>query len=355
MQPSTWHEDLNALRVNVSDLMDQLPTLNHGTLIYQALQVLVNLTQQEHDRLDWKILLGSLQDMEQAFSAFQTYRHIRKVAVFGSARTIPSDPNYQVAMNFARCMTEHGFMIMTGAGPGIMQAANQGAGCHNSFGLHVQLPFESAANPFIDPDSKLLQFKYFFTRKLFFLREADAIAIFPGGFGTQDEAFECLTLMQMSKFGPVPMVLIDRPNGDYWQSWQRFIEQQLLGEALIGSADRNFYTIADRLETACNVIQAFYRVYHSSRYVGDHFVMRLNAELGDAEVERLNLNFRDILVDGKICKSVVLPQERGDGTESLPRLIFKFNRRNMGRLYQLIARVNQMGTILPELSHPEQT
>lgn len=259
-----------------------------------------------------------------------------------------------MALDFSKRMAQQGFMVMTGAGGGIMEAANQGAGRDHSFGLNVHLPFEQEANPYVRGDEKLLQFKYFFTRKLFFLRETDAIAVFPGGFGTQDEAFEVLTLTQTGKFGPAPMIFVDRPGGEYWHQWSRYIEEQLLGNGLISPEDPSLYTITDRLEVACQAIVDFYRVYHSSRYVHQNFVMRLKTELSDQQVAELNDTFADLLVSGTIAKTKVLDTEQRDGTENLPRLIFHFNQRDLGRLYQMIMRINQMGATAPESSHPEQ-
>ena len=203
----------------------------------------MRLASSEIDRLDWKILSASLADMERGLKLFHTYRHVRKITIFGSARTPSDSPEYQMAANFARYVTNLGFMVMTGGGGGIMQAGNEGAGRENSFGLNIQLPFEQEANPFIQGDSKLINFKYFFTRKLFLLKESDAIALFPGGFGTQDEAFECMTLSQTGKFGPVPLVLIDPPGGDYWQAWSNYIHEHLLQKGLISPEDPSLYTV----------------------------------------------------------------------------------------------------------------
>jgi uncharacterized protein (TIGR00730 family) len=346
---------LDSLQATLKELVVQLPCHKHKALVQQALQTLVSIASHpDLDRLDWKILTGSLSDMERAFEVFAPHRHTRKIAVFGSARTAPSDPDYQMAESFSRSMANQGFMVMTGGGPGIMQAANAGAGRDRSFGLNVELPFEQESNPFIAGDAKLIDFKYFFTRKLFFLRETDGIACFPGGFGTMDELFECLTLIQTGKFGPAPVVLVDRPGGNYWQEWDVYIRDHFLAKGLINAADRGLYTITDRLDVASEAIARFYRVYHSSRYVGSQFVMRLNVELSDAVVDQLNGEFGDILVAGSIAKTQALPQELGDETVHLPRLQFEFNQRDTGRLYQLIDAVNRAGTIEPETLHPEQ-
>jgi len=354
MTSSSHFPSLDSLQSDLTDLIEKLPNLKHRQLIQYALATIVNLANSDIERLDWKILSASLADMEQGFKVFYPYRHVRKVTIFGSARTSPETPEYRMASDFARCVTQLGFMVMTGGGGGIMQAGNEGAGQENSFGLNIQLPFEQEANPIIEGDPKLIHFKYFFTRKLFLLRESDAIALFPGGFGTQDEAFECMTLSQTGKFGPVPVVLIDRPGGDYWRAWSEYIDRHLRQQRLISPEDDSLYTITDNLEVACNAITRFYQVYHSSRYVGDKLVIRLKTDITNADVDLLNDNFHDILVKGKIEKSQALPQEAQDETAELPRLVLYFNQRDLGRLYQMIATINQMGTPSPTEAHPER-
>ena len=357
-------EDVQALQSRLTQVIARLPELSHGDLIYQALLTLLEMAEEEMERLDWKILKASLQDMERGFQVFSQYRHIRKISIFGSSRLPPESPEYEMAVAFAQCVTQQGFMVMTGAGGGIMAAGNQGAGADNSFGLNIQLPFEQGSNPFIAGDPKLINFKYFFTRKLFFLRETDAIALFPGGFGTQDEAFECLTLSQTGKSPPIPVVLIDQPGGTYWQAWDHYLQTHLAQRNLVNPKDLQLYTITDDLTTACEAISGFYRVYHSSRYVGDRLVIRLNQALSDAEVAQLNRQFQDIVVTGTIEKSDVLPEENQpphpqpppvqDDTEHLPRLVLRFNQKDYGRLYQMIATINTMGRVTPERSHPER-
>lgn len=352
LSPSS--SSLTTLQAEIGELLAQLPTMKHGELIQQALMTLTRMAKVEGDRLDWKILNASLQDMERAFRVFYPYRHVRKIAIFGSARIARDTPEYQMALDFARCVAKQGFMVITGGGPGIMQAGNEGAGIDQSFGLNIQLPFEQGSNPFIEGDPKLVNFKYFFTRKLFFLRESDAIALFPGGFGTQDEAFECLTLMQTGKSALLPLVLIDPPGTQYWRGWEWHMQEHLLKAGLISAEDLHLFTITDRVDVACEAIASFYRVFHSSRYVGDRMVMRLNSELSDADVEYLNQNFSDILLQGQIEKTKALPQELGSEADALPRLVMHFNQRNLGRLYQMIRVINQLGINTPEAQHPEQ-
>ncbi|MGK7904115.1 MAG: LOG family protein [Hormoscilla sp.] len=353
VKSSSNSQELASLQEDVAQLINQLPYLQHGKWIQQALVTLVQMAGSEIDRLDWKILTASMQDLERGFQIFYPYRHVRKITMFGSAR-LPSDsPEYQIAIDFARRVTQQGFMVMTGAGGGIMEAGNVGAGPEKSFGLNIQMPFEQNANPFIAGD-KLIDFKYFFTRKLFFLRESDALALFPGGLGTQDETFESLTLCQTGKYGPVPLVLIDKPGGDYWLHWDAYVREHLLRRGLISPEDLSLYKITDKLDVACETISHFYRVFHSSRYVKEKLVIRLKEELKDADIEQLNVEFGDILVSGTIEKSKALPAESQDDTFELPRLVLHFNQRNFGRLYQMIAKINQMGTVRTALDHPEQ-
>ncbi|BAZ51797.1 hypothetical protein NIES4103_44550 [Nostoc sp. NIES-4103] len=355
MTSSASFDTLESLQADIAELIDRLPTLKNRQYIQQALATILRLADSDIDRLDWKILSASLADMERGFQLFYNYRHVRKVTIFGSARLSPQTPEYQMALEFARAVTQLGFMVMTGGGGGIMQAGHEGAGRENSFGLNIHLPFEQQANPVIEGDPKLIHFKYFFTRKLFLLKESDAVALFPGGFGTQDEAFECMTLSQTGKFGPVPVVLIDHPNGDYWKSWSKYIDQHLVETGLVSPEDPSLYTVTDNLEVACNAITRFYQVYHSSRYVGDQLVIRLTSDLSDAEVEQLNTEFSDILVKGQIQKSQSLPQENQDETVGLPRIVLYFNQRDLGRLYQMIAAINRMGTpSVEDKAHPER-
>ena len=346
--------DSELLNQQLKDLLASLSNHPHRQLIQRALGVLTRIAEEDTERTNWKILTASIEDLEQGFKKFYPYRHTRKIAIFGSARTLKEQAEYKMAVEFARCMTQSGFMVITGAGGGIMQAGNEGAGRDNSFGLNIRLPFEQGANSAIKGDDKLIDFKYFFTRKLFFLRESDAIALFPGGFGTQDEAFETLTLCQTGKYGPVPLVLVDKPGGDYWHSWNNYICKQLKAKGLISPEDTSLYTITDELDVACQTIKDFYRVYHSSRYVDNLFVMRLTLELADEKVEELNQDFADILSQGKITKTAALPEEQKDSeTINLPRLCFYFNQKSLGRLHQLIAKINQYEVVSDATEHPE--
>ncbi|MGB3787428.1 MAG: LOG family protein [Phormidesmis sp.] len=352
---SKYHRQPDStLRSDVLDTLDRLPQLENGALIEEIFETLVRMAQQEAERLDWKILSRSLLDMEVGFQAFYPYRHTRKVTVFGSART-PSDRlEYQMAAEFARRVSQEGFMVMTGAGGGIMQAGNEGAGRDRSFGLNIQLPFEQGANPAITGDAKLIDFRYFFTRKLFFLKESDAIALFPGGFGTQDEAFESLTLIQTGKASPLPIVLIDRPGGDYWKSWDYYLRNRLLDRGLISPDDTSLYHLTDSIDDAIASIEDFYRMYHSSRYVDAQLVIRLKAPLCAGGIDRLNDEFKDILSKGTIREVSAFSIEKDDQTVSLPRLALHFNQRNQGRLHQMIRYLGKLGVSCDAVQHPEK-
>lgn len=355
--PSGQSHTNESIHTDLINLLDRLPNQKHGELIQLALTTIMQMAEHDIDRLDWKICNAALRDMERAFKTFYPYRHTRKISIFGSARTTPETPEYSLAVDFARQITQMGFMVITGAGGGIMQAGNQGAGREHSFGLNIQLPFEQGANSFIENDPKLVPFKYFFTRKLFFLKESDALALFPGGFGTQDEAFECITLSQTGKSSPMPLVLIDKPGGHYWHDWNEYIHKQLLGRGFISPDDPSLYTITDRVDVACQAIADFYRVFHSCRYVGNRLVFRLNTDLSEEDVETLNAEFNDILTKGQIEKSHALPQEAQDlTTVGMARLVMHFNQRDLGRLYQLIQRINALGTTsktIDKTAHPE--
>jgi uncharacterized protein (TIGR00730 family) len=282
-----------------------------------------------------------LLELRYAFKVFSPYRHTRKVTVFGSARTPPDQPAYQQAIDFGRAMAEHQWLVVTGAASGIMEAGHVGAGREHSMGLNILLPFEQSANPIIAGDRKLVYMKYFFTRKLMFVKESDAFCLMPGGFGTLDEGLEVLTLLQTGKHDMMPVVLLDQPGGDYWAVFDQFVRRQLLDRGMIGPEDLSLYRLTDRLEEAVQEILGFYRVYHSMRYVRTNLVFRLQQVPSDELLEEINDRFRDILVEGRFMVGGPLPEER-DETElaTLPRLIFHFNRRACGRLRQLIDCIN---------------
>lgn len=296
----------------------------------------------EHtSRGDLKILNRTLLELRYAFKVFSPYRHTRKVTVFGSARTPSDAPAYRQALDFGKAMAEHNWLVVTGAASGIMEAGHAGAGRDHSMGLNILLPFEQSANPIIAGDSKLVYMKYFFTRKLMFVKESDAFCLMPGGFGTLDEGLEVLTLLQTGKHDMMPVVMLDEPGGDYWKVFDQFVRRQLLGRGMISPEDLSLYQLTDRLDEAIEGVLSFYRVYHSMRYVRNDLVFRLQQTPGKRLLEEINDTFKDILLEGQFVVSGPLSEER-DETDlaALPRLVFRFNRRSFGRLRQLIDRIN---------------
>lgn len=341
---------------NAETRLKQLEHHPNRTAWLRILQSLQRMGSLELSRLDAKILAATLEDLEQGFAAFQNYAHQRKITVFGSARLGPESPEYRQAQLFAYCISQRGFMVMTGGGGGIMEAGNRGAGLENSFGLNIQLPFEQMANPVIAASDRVINFKYFFSRKLFFVKETDALVLFPGGFGTQDEAFECLTLMQTGKTKLMPLVLVDRTGGCYWKEWDEYVREHLLGRGLISPEDLFLYTLTDDVEDACQQIVDFYRVFHSNRYVRELLVLRLNTRLSPEALEILNEEFADILDSGRIEQTGALPEEAEEDIAHLPRLVMHFNQRNFGRLWQMVRRINKLHLEQPDplQMRPEQ-
>jgi uncharacterized protein (TIGR00730 family) len=305
-------------------------------------------------RGDLKLLSTALKELRYSLKVFTPFRTTRKVTVFGSARLPPSDPAYQAAVSFGRQMAEAGYMVITGAAAGIMEAGHVGAGRDHSIGINILLPFEQHANPVIEGDHKLMHLKYFFTRKLLFVKESDAVALFPGGFGTQDEGFEVLTLTQTGKSHLFPIVMVDSPGGDYWTRWQEFVTDVLVGRKLISPEDLSLYRITATVEEAVAEILQFYRVYHSMRYVGHDLVLRLQSPLPAELLEQMRQSYGDIVVSGIYQQSGPLPEE-GSELPDLARLRFRFNRRNMGRLRQLIDFINREGQPGPVGSAAERT
>ncbi len=328
-------------------LRDQLVALiregkgdfEHEDLIREMIETLLRLIQNQGARGDIKILHTTLKEMRYAFKLFSPYKHVRKVSVFGSARTPESDPVYACSTLFAQKIVAAGFMVITGAGDGIMRAAQEGAGRSQSFGMNILLPFEQETNEFIENDPKLITFKYFFIRKLFFVKEANAIALFPGGFGTHDEGFEALTLLQTGKSNPMPVVMIDPPGGTYWTAWRDYVETQLLSRGLISPDDMCLFKVTDRIEEAVEEMTRFYRNYHSIRFVRDRLVIRLHHPVRKEMLDDLNDTFSDIVARERIVETAPLPEEASE-TDAQHRIVFSFNRRHLGRLRQMIDRIN---------------
>lgn len=301
----------------------------------------LKLLKDVENRGDVKVIHTAMREMRYAYRLFAPYGGKRKVSIFGSARTKADRVEYQQAVEFAREMVAAGFMVITGAGPGIMQAGHEGAGAEHSFGCNIRLPWEQNANPVISEDEKLVTFKYFFTRKLMFIRQSDAIALFPGGFGTLDEGYEAITLMQTGKSQLMPVVLVDRPGGTYWKSWDKTLREHLLKNELISPDDLFLYQITDSPEQAVKWIVRFYRNYHSMRYVKGKLVIRLKHAPAVSALEALTEDFADIISAGKVELVPTSADEHEDGdVPELPRIAFDFDRRHYGRLRQMIDAVN---------------
>jgi uncharacterized protein (TIGR00730 family) len=345
MQPSpTSSTQVQDLVAQVLAETGPFGTHQQERYLREILTTVVRLMRDNASTGDLKIINTALKEMRHAFKVFAPYRHIRKVSAFGSARTKDASPAYRQAKEFAERICREGFMVLTGAGGGIMRACQEGSGRERSFGVNIRLPWEQGANEFIDRDPKLITFKYFFTRKLMFIKEADAIVLFPGGFGTHDEGFESLTLVQTGKSRPLPIVFLDAPRATYWKTWKRYVDDHLLRPGLISPEDMSLFKVTDDIDEAIAEIRGFYRVYHSSRYVGDRFVIRLNAALPMPLLERLNTEFADILHKGVFEFGEALPEEQGEPEIAhLPRLVFPFNRMRFGRLRAMIDMINRSG------------
>ncbi|MFQ5557804.1 MAG: LOG family protein [Acidimicrobiales bacterium] len=333
----TGHRDLDQAIAELVDSVDEADR----ELVYEMVVSAIRMGREDVDRGDMKLVSAALKELRYSFHVFRPYADIRKCTIFGSARIRSGDPAYSSARDFAGRIADNGWMVITGAGPGIMEAGHLGAGADNSFGVNIMLPFEAAANPVIADDPKLINFRYFFTRKLMFMKESHGFALLPGGFGTLDETFELLTLIQTGKSAPAPIVLLDPPGGTYWARWHEFVELELTGGGLIGPDDLCLVKVTDSVHEAVAEVCEFYRTYHSIRFVGPRLVMRLKRELLDDELATLNSEFGDLLEQGAIERTGPAEAEIRDGDElEHPRIGFRFDRHRWARLRRLIDAVN---------------
>jgi len=329
----------------INELINELGQYPNLDLLREVFVAAVKLALDDAaSRGDLKILRTAVKEMRHAFRVFADYRQVPKVSVFGSARSLPDRQEFQIAQQLGRRLAQSGYMVITGAGDGIMGAAHLGAGREMSMGLNIMLPFEQAANPVIAQDPKLINFRYFFTRKLFFVKESSAIVLLPGGFGTLDEGFETLTLIQTGKTHPVPIIMLDVEGGSYWEGWEGLVEKQLLEGGFISEEDRSLYLITRDLDQVCREIETFYRRFHSLRYVERRrtLVLRLKKGISEDAVTILNRDFEDILTEGQIRKCHAFPEEEDEPElRDLPRLALAFDQVHNGRLRQLIDAVNR--------------
>ncbi len=332
----------------ISALLDTMGVTANRDQLREILETVVRLATGVTDRLDLKIANAALKEMVEGFEVFAPYRHVRKVTMFGSARTLPTDPLYAQARDLAALLASHGWSTVTGAGPGIMAAGLEGAGPDHAFGINIRLPFEQDINEFIAENPRLVSMKYFFTRKLLLIKESFGYAVLPGGFGTLDEAFELLTLIQTGKAEPAPVVLLDLPGSTYWQGWARFVTEEVATRGLISPGDISLFRIVDRVEDAASEILTFYRNYHSLRWVGDTLVIRLESRPTAAEVAALSERFADALRRPIRILDAPLPAERrSEDFPDLARLALRFDRVSYARLRELIDALNTLPSAPP--------
>jgi uncharacterized protein (TIGR00730 family) len=325
----------------IETALEQLDVSQDFRISAPFVSEVLGLIADEPDLLDLKIAAAAITEMRDAFEVFKPYRGVKKVTIFGSARTRPDDPLYEQTVRLAERLAAAGWMVVTGAGPGIMQAGMEGAGRERSIGVSIRLPFEAGANSIIADDDKHVAMKYFFTRKLMLVKESAAFVSMPGGFGTLDETFELLTLTQTGKGVPVPIVFVDTPGDPYWESVHRFVEEQLVSRGLVSAADTALYRITDSCDEAVDEIERFYANYHSIRQVGNELVVRLLHEPSDEQIATLNERFGHLVATGRIRKVRAFDIERRqDDVPELPRIALAFNRRGYAELRGLIDLVN---------------
>jgi len=335
------NEERAAREAAISDLVAKYAPGENADLYGSIIRTCCRMARDGTNRGDVKLVDRAIQELRYAFKTFDPYQETRKVSIFGSARTPEDHPDYQQAHKFAEMIRQAGWMVITGAGDGIMKAGHGGAGVEASFGVAIALPFEQKTNDVIEGDKKLVNFKYFFTRKLIFTKEASAVVLFPGGFGTQDEGFEVLTLIQTGKAPMVPIVMVDAPGGTYWQHWRTYVKAELLHTGMISAEDMNLIKITDSAEAAVEEVLRFYRRFHSLRYVKDQLVIRMNSPLPADALAAIRRDFADILDSGTINATAALPEE-ADEVPDKPRLVMDFNRRAHGKLRRMIDFINSV-------------
>ncbi|HVN71775.1 MAG TPA: TIGR00730 family Rossman fold protein [Desulfomonilia bacterium] len=337
-----FDKDNGSIDEIIKQLMEKAEGIQRPKYVRELIIASLKAGQEDDKSADLKLMNTTLKEMRFTSKVFGPYQNVRKVTVFGSARTQPGDPLYEMANLFGKKLAEKGYMVITGGGEGIMQAANEGAGSEHSFGVNIRLPFEEKPNSVIEGNPRSITYKYFFNRKVAFLKEADAVALFPGGFGTLDEAMETLTLLQTGKRNPMPLVLVDNLECSYWSHMVKFFEEELLARNYINITDFALFERVCSVDDAVEKIHHFYSRYHSIRYVQGRLVIRLTSQLNSDDIGKLTDQFHDILLPGgSIVASGALEDELDDvDLIHLPRLVIDFNRRYFGRLRNLIDSIN---------------
>jgi len=347
-KPTSKPIELHFPRVNgpIDDMIDELIEevgVHRAQIVREMIIAALKAGQESDDPADLKLMNTTLKEMRFTGKIFSPYRSIRKVTVFGSARITPDRPVYLSAKRLGRALAEKGYMVITGGGPGVMQAVNEGAGPEASFGVNIRLPFEQRPNPVIDGGPRTINYKYFFNRKVAFLKETDAVVLFPGGFGTMDEAMETMTLVQTGKNAPLPILLFEEPGASYWKRWRQFLRKELEVPGYIGPDDLDLLDVVESVDNAVQLIDRFYSGFHSLRYVREKLVLRFLRPAGEQCIRTLGEAFSDILVPGgAIQQTGPLPEEADEpDLASLSRLVVDFDRRSFARLRRLIDAVNE--------------
>jgi len=337
---NTGRDDIDNI---IADIAKLSLSGDNADLIEEMLTTVVKLSMENDDRGDLKLINMALKELRYASKVFTPYRDERKVVIFGSARSRKDSDEYKMTVKLSELIVKKGFKVITGGGPGIMEAGNKGAGRKESFSLNIKLPFEQQYNPYTAGDEKAVSFKYFFNRKLFFLKESDATVVFPGGFGALDECFETITLVQTGKSKPRPIILIDPVHSQYWGRLVDFVTEELSGGGYISNNDMSLLIRVNSIEKAVDEILQFFRVYHSIRYVGDKTVIRLNKPLSVENINKLNEQYSGILRSGKIEPTDSLPAEqKSEEFLDLPRLVMDFDRHNFGKFHEMLRFLNTL-------------
>ncbi len=341
LRPKKEQQRISPRDQAIEEFLDRFANTPDRDIFADMIVTVCRLARDETGRGELKLLSTAFKELRYAFKVFAPYSHIRKVSIFGSSRTPAGHPDFAQADAFARLIRKRNWMVITGAGDGIMRAGHVGAGRAASFGVAIRLPFEQKTNVVIADDPKLINFKYFFTRKILFLKEASAVCLFPGGFGTHDEGFESLTMVQTGKAPLMPLVLIDAPGGTYWQHWRTYVKAELLYNGMISPEDMNLFSVTDDVEEAVEEIIGFYRRYHSMRYVASKLVLRLNSPLPQAALEKLNDTYGKILTSGKLEQHLGPIEGEQDEYPDKARIALHFNRKDVGVLRLMVNDINR--------------